>query len=71
MNLRLAAEKAMKATANNSRALLSICIAYTCTNEILHAMQESCEEKWDEIAVLDASGAGYGLIGLGGNQIDE
>lgn len=46
--VRLAAERAMEATAKNSRAVLSICIAYTSTDEILNAVCESCEEKWDE-----------------------
>ncbi|OMP12223.1 Di-trans-poly-cis-decaprenylcistransferase-like protein [Corchorus olitorius] len=69
--VRLAAERAMLATAKNSRAVLSICVAYTSTNEIVHAVQESFEEKWDEITVLNSSGAGYGLISLGGNEQDE
>ncbi|KAM5563507.1 hypothetical protein ABKV19_018234 [Rosa sericea] len=67
----LAAERAMVATANNSRGVLSICIAYTSTDEIVHAVQESCEEKWDEISVLNASGAGYGLDKFGENEKDE
>ncbi|XP_047328083.1 dehydrodolichyl diphosphate synthase CPT3-like [Impatiens glandulifera] len=41
--LRLAAERAMEATAGNSRAVLSICLAYTSTDEIVHAVQEACE----------------------------
>ncbi|KAK8717964.1 hypothetical protein V6N13_045214 [Hibiscus sabdariffa] len=56
--VRLAAERVMLATAKNSKAVLSICVAYTSTNEIVHAVQESCEEKWDEIALLNSSG-GY------------
>ncbi|GMI98706.1 cis-prenyltransferase 1, cis-prenyltransferase 3 [Hibiscus trionum] len=56
--VRLAAERAMLATAKNSKAVLSICVAYTSTNEIVHAVRESCEEKWDEISMLN-SGAGY------------
>lgn len=62
--LRLAAERVMAATANNSRSVLSICVAYTSINEISHAVKESCEERLDEIKVLDESGAGYGLIGI-------
>ncbi|KAG8477773.1 hypothetical protein CXB51_027727 [Gossypium anomalum] len=69
--VRLAAERAMLATAKNSKAVLSICVAYTFTNEIMHAVQESCEEKWDEITLLNSSGAGYGLISLGGYEQDE
>ncbi|KAI7757155.1 hypothetical protein M8C21_014753 [Ambrosia artemisiifolia] len=45
--VRSAAERAMKATAKNSKAVLSICIAYTSTDEILHSVEECCEEKWD------------------------
>ncbi|PPS01767.1 hypothetical protein GOBAR_AA18902 [Gossypium barbadense] len=69
--VRLAAERAMLATDKNSKAVLSICVAYTSTNEIMHAVQESCEEKWDEITILNSSGAGYGLISLGGYEQDE
>ncbi|CAK9140631.1 unnamed protein product [Ilex paraguariensis] len=57
--VRLAAERAMGATAKNSKAVLSICIAYTSLDEITHAVQESVEEKCDEIRVLNTSGAGY------------
>lgn len=69
--VRLAAERAMMATANNSKAVLSICIAYTSTNEIVNAVQKSCEEKWEEISILNTSGSGYGLIQLGWNEKDE
>jgi len=65
--VRLAAERAMMATAKNSKAVLSICVAYTSTNEIVHAVQKSCEEKWEEISILNTSGSGYGLIQLGWN----
>ncbi|GKF50788.1 dehydrodolichyl diphosphate synthase 6-like protein, partial [Tanacetum coccineum] len=51
--VRLAAERLIEATAKNSKAVLSICIAYTSTDEILHAVQESCEEKWDAVKDLD------------------
>ncbi|XP_042477087.1 dehydrodolichyl diphosphate synthase CPT3-like isoform X2 [Macadamia integrifolia] len=43
--VRMAAEKAMVATAKNTNVVLSICVAYTSTNEIVHAVQESCKEK--------------------------
>lgn len=69
--VRLAAEKAMLATAKNSKAVLCICVAYTSTNEIVNSVKESIEEKWDEFCVLNASGAGYGLIKLGGSEGDE
>ena len=40
--VRVAAEKAMRATAANSRAILLIAVAYTSTDEIVHAAHESC-----------------------------
>ncbi|KAK9063626.1 hypothetical protein SSX86_017497 [Deinandra increscens subsp. villosa] len=51
--VRLAAERAMDATAKNSKAVLSICIAYTSTDEILHSVEESCEEKRVKVGVLN------------------
>ncbi|KAL1566662.1 ditrans,polycis-polyprenyl diphosphate synthase [Salvia divinorum] len=39
--VRVAAEKAMRATAVNSRAILLIAVAYTSTDEIVHAVHES------------------------------
>ncbi|KAI5673722.1 hypothetical protein M9H77_14086 [Catharanthus roseus] len=68
---RLAVERAMAATAGNSKAVLSICVAYTCTDEIVHAVQECCEEKWDEIRELESSGSGYGLISIGANEMSK
>ncbi|BFG21862.1 hypothetical protein CerSpe_081360 [Prunus speciosa] len=69
--VRLAAERAMEAIANNSRGVVSICIAYNSTDEIVHDVQELCEEKSDEISVMNASGARYGLLQLGGNEKEE
>ncbi|KAL2941528.1 Dehydrodolichyl diphosphate synthase 6 [Bienertia sinuspersici] len=66
-SVRLAAEKAMAASACNSKAVLSICIAYTSTNEIMNAVQQSCEENWDELRILDSCGAAYGLTDYSGN----
>ncbi|XP_057804777.1 dehydrodolichyl diphosphate synthase 6-like [Salvia miltiorrhiza] len=43
--VRLAAEKAMELTAKNSRAILLIAVAYTSTDEIAHAAQQSCLDK--------------------------
>ncbi|XP_043708131.1 dehydrodolichyl diphosphate synthase CPT3-like [Telopea speciosissima] len=43
--VRMAAEKAMAATCKNTKVVLSVCVAYTSTNEIVHAVQESCKEK--------------------------
>ncbi|GAB2282261.1 Dehydrodolichyl diphosphate synthase cpt3 [Dionaea muscipula] len=54
--VRLAAERAMKATAGNSKGVLSICIAYTSTNEIVHAVEESFQEKINELSVPNSDG---------------
>ncbi|KAL3835557.1 hypothetical protein ACJIZ3_010293 [Penstemon smallii] len=70
-SVKISAERAMKATAHNSKAVLSICMAYTSTDEIMHAIEKSCKEKQDEFRILDMSGAGYGLIGLGGIGTDN
>ncbi|KAK9040966.1 hypothetical protein V6N11_016099 [Hibiscus sabdariffa] len=59
--VRLAAERAMLATANNSRAVFSVCVAYSSTDEILRAVRKSCEEKWDDITAFS----------LGGSEQDE
>lgn len=45
--VRAAAEKAMRATAHNTRATLLICVAYTSCDEMVHAVQESCQNKTD------------------------
>ncbi|XP_011029075.1 PREDICTED: dehydrodolichyl diphosphate synthase 8-like [Populus euphratica] len=55
-NRRLAAENAMLATAHNSKLFLTVCIACTSTDVIVHAVQESCREKGGGIIVLNESG---------------
>ncbi|KAL8549942.1 hypothetical protein ACS0TY_008684 [Phlomoides rotata] len=45
--VRLAAEKSMEATANNTRSILLVCVAYTSTDEIAHAAQESCKDVYE------------------------
>lgn len=47
--VRLAAEKAMRVTAHNQERVLLICVAYTSRDEIVHAVQESCKDKWNEV----------------------
>ncbi|KAE8693440.1 Dehydrodolichyl diphosphate synthase 6 [Hibiscus syriacus] len=47
--VRAMAEKVMRITSNNSRAVLLVCMAYTASDEILHAVEGSCKEKWNEI----------------------
>ncbi|KMZ76413.1 hypothetical protein ZOSMA_102G00280 [Zostera marina] len=39
-------KEAMAATAANSGPVLSICVAYTLTDEITHAINEACKEKY-------------------------
>ncbi|XP_076882048.1 dehydrodolichyl diphosphate synthase 6-like [Bidens hawaiensis] len=43
--VRIAAEKAMEATANNTHTYLLVCVAYTSSHEIPRAIYEACEEK--------------------------
>lgn len=69
--VRSAAERAMVKTSGNSSAILSICVAYSSTDEIVHAVQESCEKKWDEIRKRDANNDGGNLIGLEENAKDK
>ncbi|KAF5208405.1 Isoprenyl transferase [Thalictrum thalictroides] len=49
---RIAAEKAMEATAKNDKIVLSICVAYSSTDEIVHAVQEVCNDKRSNIQTL-------------------
>nr|CAD1825837.1 unnamed protein product [Ananas comosus var. bracteatus] len=53
--VRLAAMKAMTATAKNTGPVLSICVAYTSTNEIMHAVEKAWEEKRKEIEQMDSA----------------
>ncbi|XP_022971913.1 dehydrodolichyl diphosphate synthase 6 [Cucurbita maxima] len=59
--VRKALEKAAIATSNNNRAVLSICVAYASTDEIVRAVEKSCEEKWDEMNLKSANGEGNDL----------
>ncbi|XP_047265810.1 dehydrodolichyl diphosphate synthase CPT3 [Capsicum annuum] len=69
--VRSAAERAMVKTSGNSRAVLSICVAYTSTDEIVHAVQESCEEIWDDIRKREVNNAEGNFVGLKENGKDE
>ncbi|GLT85906.1 hypothetical protein SLE2022_040780 [Rubroshorea leprosula] len=40
-----ATKRLMEVTTGYSKVVLTICIAYTSDNEIVHAVRESCEEK--------------------------
>ncbi|KAG9442850.1 hypothetical protein H6P81_018704 [Aristolochia fimbriata] len=61
-----AAEKVMAATEGNSKAILSICVAYTSTDEIVHAVQESYKEKLSKISLtsLDKCDSEQSIITL-------
>ncbi|KAM0970119.1 hypothetical protein ACFX14_018217 [Malus domestica] len=72
-SVRDAAERAMKATANNSKAVLLICVAYSSRDEIVHAVQESCYEKRNEIQaqIKRTRGGNGGLDGEAGLDTSE
>ncbi|KAK6241419.1 hypothetical protein QUC31_014925 [Theobroma cacao] len=53
-----AAKRLMVATANNSNTLLTVCFAYTSRNEILHAIQETCQEKLAQIQLQESISEG-------------
>ncbi|XP_030485895.1 dehydrodolichyl diphosphate synthase 6 [Cannabis sativa] len=53
--VRVAAEKVMKATAKNNKANLLVCVAYTSCDEIVHAIQESCQSKIYDIQTRNGS----------------
>lgn len=44
-SIRLEIDQVMASTKKNNDLVLSICVAYTSTDEIVHAIQESCTEK--------------------------
>ncbi|XP_078434813.1 dehydrodolichyl diphosphate synthase CPT3-like [Wolffia australiana] len=43
--VRLAMEKAMAVTAGNTGPILSVCVAYSSSDEIVHAVEESCRGR--------------------------
>lgn len=67
--VRTACEKAMKATADNDRCVLLICMPYTSTDEIAHAAQVCCEDKRDEIS--NKKKAGTVNLSNGIEEIEE
>lgn len=60
--VRVAAEKAMMASAKNTKAVLLICVAYTSCDEIIHAVQESCKSKVNEIQAPSESEVNNNII---------
>lgn len=55
--MRLAVEKAMTSTAMNTGPVLSVCVAYTSTYEIVNSVQESFAEK--RSIIQGCQGNGY------------
>ncbi|TKY58361.1 Rubber cis-polyprenyltransferase HRT2 [Spatholobus suberectus] len=73
--VRVAVEKAMRVTAHNNQRVLLICVAYTSCHEIVHAVQECCKEKWNEIKASKEAKVTNGALarndqGLKGNGFD-
>ncbi|OMO83374.1 Di-trans-poly-cis-decaprenylcistransferase-like protein [Corchorus olitorius] len=53
-SVRAAAEKVMRVTADNNKAVLLVCVAYTSSHEIVHAVEESCTVKGGEIQLSNS-----------------
>lgn len=65
--VRVAIEKAMRVTAHNNQRVLLVCIAYTSRDEIVHAVQESCKDKWNEVQASNgANGSNFTIA-----RVDE
>ena len=64
-DLRDAARRLMEATADHSKFVFTICICYSCTDDIIHAVQESCQEKCDHIQEI------MGIDANGGLQVED
>uniref|UniRef100_A0A6N2M9N6 Uncharacterized protein n=1 Tax=Salix viminalis TaxID=40686 RepID=A0A6N2M9N6_SALVM len=73
---RVASEKVMKATANNTKCVLLICIAYTSCDEIVQAVHESCKNNCNgRIEEVDGKniddGIGHSVQELSGVQAND
>ncbi|KAM7524861.1 hypothetical protein LguiA_014763 [Lonicera macranthoides] len=42
------AARLMEATSSNPGVVLSICVAYSSSDEMVNSVQKLCNEKWDE-----------------------
>ncbi|KAK8962066.1 Dehydrodolichyl diphosphate synthase 6 [Platanthera guangdongensis] len=60
--VRLSVEKAMRNTSNNTGPVLSVCVAYTSTNEIAHAIEKSCCQKTEMMKRMHANGFENGVV---------
>ncbi|KAI3949729.1 hypothetical protein MKX01_040946 [Papaver californicum] len=67
---RAAAEKAMAATSKNSNVVLLICVAYSSTDEIMNAVQESYNEKLRSLQELIPNGSNDNQIKVDYNRKD-
>ncbi|KAL1370640.1 hypothetical protein HN51_000876 [Arachis hypogaea] len=47
--VRVAVDKAMRVTAHNNHRVLFICVAYTSRDEMVHAVYQSCKQKWSHL----------------------
>ncbi|KAJ9140832.1 hypothetical protein P3X46_031429 [Hevea brasiliensis] len=65
--VRVAAEKVARASAKNTKFVLVICIAYSSTDEIVHAVQESCKYKLNKIEPSNSNRA----CNDGNEQVEE
>ncbi|XP_073525801.1 uncharacterized protein [Phyllobates terribilis] len=52
-SLQLSIDRVIKASKHNTKAVLVVCVAYTSTDEIVHAVQESIAEKCRELKLGD------------------
>jgi len=73
--VRAAVEKATRVTAHNNQRVLLICVAYTSRHEIVHAVQECCKEKLNEVQTrkkVKVTNSAFSRIdqGLKGNDFD-
>nr|WNZ34106.1 cis-polyprenylcistransferase [Chondrilla juncea] len=67
--VRVAAEKAMEATAKNSTTYLLVCVAYTSSHEIPRAVYEACEEKSGATSIRVMNGINGNIGGNYGGVI--
>lgn len=60
--VRIAAENIMRATANNTKCTLLVCVAYTSRDEIVRAVEESCADKRKESAPFNSVATSNGVV---------
>ncbi|KAL1300796.1 hypothetical protein HN51_045444 [Arachis hypogaea] len=61
--VRISMEKAMNVTAHNKQRVLLVCVAYTSSDEIVHAVEESFKELWNEVHKSSGATVSNGTIG--------